>query len=70
MRPSQSHWILAKFANEELNATPLDKEPEQKPPKFDEQYYDPFAKWLKSVEEEVNESIVVDGETFNEGNQS
>ena len=63
LRPSRGHWILAKFATEP-KATQPEKE-EQKPPKFDEQdYYDPFAKWLKSVEDEVNVSIVVGGSTF------
>jgi hypothetical protein len=47
LRPSRGHWILAKFANEDLKVTPPEKEPE--PPKFDEQaYYDPFAKWLRA----------------------
>jgi hypothetical protein len=64
LRPSRGHWILAKFANEDLKVAPPEK-PEQKPAKFDEQaYYDPFAKWLTNVEDEVNESIVVGGNTF------
>jgi len=64
LRPSRGHWILKRFVNEETKPALLENEPQQ-PQKADEQaYYEPFAKWLTNVEEDVNEAIVVGGNTF------
>jgi hypothetical protein len=64
LRPSRGHWILEKFVNEEARPGAAEARFQQ-PPIADEQaYYEPFAKWLTNVEEEVNEAIVVGGNTF------
>ncbi|MGB6078484.1 MAG: hypothetical protein WBF99_03405 [Xanthobacteraceae bacterium] len=66
LRPSRGHWILTKYADEGLKSTP-DPQPVVKDKEEslrEESFYEPFAEWLQSVEQEVNGVHVVGGNTF------
>jgi hypothetical protein len=66
LRPSRGHWMLAKYADDESKLAPepqsISKERESN--LREDNFYEPFAEWLQSVEEEVNGVHVVGGNTF------
>lgn len=69
VRPSRGLYILSEFSNGETRQ-PLEAEVPRQTGEISQQtvleadYYEPFASWLQTVEEEVNEGIVVGGNSF------
>jgi hypothetical protein len=63
LRPSRGHWILQRFVNGETRPAVSEIEPQQMPRADEQAYYEPFAEWLGN-EDEVNEAVVIGGNTF------
>jgi hypothetical protein len=74
VRPSRGLWVLAKHAESGADETAGDDDKStrevqregkgKKGKPAEEQFYQPFADWLRTDVEEVNESLVMGGKAF------